>query len=142
MSYWANQSSIGFTWVHREITPTRHKTVSTWDKITHLWYKLDDIRQQYVQYAYDIWGIRLVTLMECENGTRNITTKGDSWKAIWLCQMNTRFHKLPSLYYTDWRFQIEYCAEKMRWGTKFYWPGRIIKGQKCSNYVLDRFLIK
>lgn len=84
----------------------------------------------------------LVTLIECENWQRKINAKWDSGKAIWLCQMNTLYHKLPEMYYTDWRFQIEYCAEKMKGGTPFYWPSRIIKWVKCSTYVRDRFTIK
>lgn len=130
------------TRVETVIIPKANAGYITWKKITHLWYKLDDIRQQYVQYAYDVGWIDLVLLMECENWNRNTTTKWDSGKAIGLCQMNTLYHKLPDMYYQDWMFQVEYCAEKMNWGTKFYWPNRIIKGQKCSSYVLDRFKIE
>lgn len=95
-----------------------------------------------MQYAYDLWGMDLVLTMECENWRRDTQARGDSKKAIWLCQMNTNYHKLPDMYYRDWRFQIEYCAMKRKWGTPFYWPDRIIKGQKCSTYVLDRFKIE
>jgi len=115
---------------------------STGKKITHLWYKIDDIRQQYVQYAYDIGWIDLVLLMECENWQRTTNARGDNGKAIWLCQMNINYHKLPDMYYQDRRFQVEYCANKRKWGTVFYWPQRIIKWQKCSSYVLDRFKIE
>jgi len=95
-----------------------------------------------VQYAYDVGWIDLVLLMECENGRRDTFAKWDSGKAIWLCQMNTIYHKLPDMYYKDWRFQVEYCAEKMKSWTPFYWPSRIIKGQRCSSYVRDRFTIQ
>ena len=111
-------------------------------KITHLGYLSSDIRQQYVQYAYDVGWMDLVTLIECENWQRKTTVKWDSGKAIGLCQMHTSYHKLPDMYYTDRRFQVDYCNGKMEWGTKFYWPSRQIKGMRCSTYVLDRFKIE
>ncbi len=83
----------------------------------------------------------LVLTMECENGQRTTTARGDWGHAIGLCQMNTNYHKLPSEYYTSWQFQVEYCAQKRKTGTVFYWPDRIIKWQACSTYVKDRFLI-
>lgn len=116
--------------------------MSKWNKIIHLWYKLNDIRQEYVQYAYDIWWLDLVLLMECENGMWNISTKWDWWHAIWLCQINDIYHDIPKMYYTDRRFQIEYCAQKMKQWTPFYWSTRNIKWQRCSDYVKDRFVMK
>ena len=35
-------------------------------KITHKWFATWDGRQQMVQYAYEIWGMDLVTLIEWE----------------------------------------------------------------------------
>jgi len=134
--YWNRNRKYGFieapkpqaTRVETVIIPKLNIEYATWKKITHLWYLSSDIRQQYVQYAYDVGWIDLVLLIECENGRRDTFAKWDSGKAIGLCQMNTIYHKLPDMYYQDWMFQVEYCTEKMNWGTKFYWPNRIIKG--------------
>ena len=109
--------------------------------IWHEWFAKDDIRQKYIQYAYKLWWLDLVTLMECENGNWNIKAKWDSWKAYWLCQMNTRYHKLPQAYYDTWQVQVELCYQKWKSWTKFYGPSRIIKWQRCSEFVKNRFTI-
>lgn len=109
--------------------------------IVHKWFSTEDIRQKYVQYAYKLWGIDFVTMMECENGNWNIKAVWDGGHAFWLCQMNTNYHKLPEWYKDTWQVQVEYCYQKWSTGTKFYWPTRIIKKQKCKDYVLDRFII-
>ena len=109
--------------------------------IVHKWFGAEDIRQKYVQYAYKLWGIDFVTMLECENGNWSLKAVWDGGKAFGLCQMNTRYHKLPEGYMDVWQVQIEYCYEKWSTGTKFYWPTRRIKGQRCSSYVLDRFII-
>ena len=72
----------------------------TWT-LVHKWFARDDIKQKYVQYAYKLWGMDFVKLIECENGNRNINAIWDSWKAFWLCQINTRYHKLPNEYKFD-----------------------------------------
>lgn len=92
-----------------------------------------------VQKAYELWWFDLVKLIECENGNWNPFAVWDWWHAFWLCQMNDRFHNIPQEYFDDWWYQIEYCANKMKWGTRFYGPDRIIKWVKCSDYVVYRF---
>lgn len=100
------------------------------------WSMVHDI----VTYAYKLWGYEFMAVLECENGTYWLDTRWDNGHAHWLCQMNDRYHKdIPSNYTTDWRVAVEYCYQKWKWGTKFYWPWRMIKGQRCSNYVKDRF---
>ena len=94
-----------------------------------------------VQYAYKLWGMDFVTMIECENWNWNIKAIWDGGHAFGLCQMNTNYHKLPEWYKDIWQVQVEYCYKKWSTGTKFYWPSRKIKGQTCSNYVLDRFEI-
>ena len=111
----------------------------SWWRIIHEWFDYNDIRQQYVNYAYKLWWWDLVYLMECENGNWSIYTRWDSGKAFWLCQMNTNYHKLPEDYYTTWQVQVELCYQKWKEWTKFYWPSRIVKGKRCSEYVKDRF---
>lgn len=120
--------------------PLDYGMVST-TKITHTGYSPDNERQLMVQRAYDLWWLDFVLMIECESWF-NPRAKWDSWKAHWLCQMNTRWHRLPQQYYNDREYQIEYCYQKWIGGTKFYWPTRKIKGQLCKNYVLDRFIIK
>jgi hypothetical protein len=96
-----------------------------------------------VQYAYEYtsWDMDFIYMMECESWMKP-TNKWDSWKAYGLCQMNSNYHKIPQEYYDDWKYQVEYCYEKYKGWTKFYWPSRMIKGKRCSDYVKDRFLIQ
>ena len=113
----------------------------TWTLI-HKWFSENDIKQKYVQYAYKLWWMDFVKLLECENWNWDINAVWDSWKAFWLCQMNTNYHKLPEDYKTNWVVQIEYCYKKYSQGTKFYGPNRVIRWVKCSSYVNDRFILK
>ena len=116
-------------------------------KIRHKWYAEDSIVQDYVNYAYNLWGIDFVKLIECENGQRNPDRKvrDRAGYAYWLCQMNEGHHKIPEEYWKDgkwnWHYQIDYCFAKWKEWTPFYWPSRIIKWKKCANYVSDRFTI-
>jgi hypothetical protein len=107
--------------------------------LIHKWFKRDDPKQKMVAYAYKLWWMDFVKLIECENWNRNIKAVWDSGKAFWLCQMNTNYHKLPEDYYTTWQVQVELCYQKWKEWTKFYWPSRIVKGKRCSEYVKDRF---
>lgn len=123
--------------------------IPSWKKITHKWYTKDDYRQQIIQETYDIWWIRQVILQECESGMNPLNV-WDKWAAYWLCQMNSNYHAIPSEYYKDRQFQIEYCNHKMLWWTKFYWPDRKMYADKaktiylwlCKDVVLSRFIIE
>lgn len=134
----------------KEIRKAASETETAWTSevientipIVHKWFDTSDIRQKYVQYAYKLWGMDFVTMLECENGNWNIKAIWDGWHAFWLCQMNTNYHKLPEWYKDTWQIQIEYCYQKRSTWTRFYWPTRIIKWQRCSNYVLDRFILQ
>jgi hypothetical protein len=110
--------------------------------IIHKWYESGDYRQEYVQYAYKLGWLDFVLLLECENGLRDLNAIGDKWHAHWLCQMNDLYHNIPKEYFNSRQYQIEYCYEKYKWWTKFYGPSRIIRWQRCSSYVLDRFIIQ
>ena len=114
---------------------------STTEQIEHVWYSSDDYRQAIVQRAYEIWGMDFVIMLECESWF-NPYARWDSGRAYGLCQMNTRWHKLPQEYHDSWEYQVEYCYQKWIGGTKFYWPNRKINNQTCKNYVLDRFIIE
>ena len=92
-----------------------------------------------VQYAYDVGWFDLVKLIECENGRRDTFAIGDYWHAHWLCQANDRFHNIPSEYWQDWKYQINYCNQLKDNGVPFYWPTRMIKWQYCYVYVESRF---
>lgn len=128
-------------------------TVSSWDKwvkenstwwiesiLRHTWFSDGDIRQTYVNYAYKLWGMDLVTTMECENWNWDIKAVWDGWHAFGLCQMNDYYHNIPTEYFNDWIVQVEYCAKKRAWWTLFYWPWRIVKWQRCADYVKNRFI--
>ena len=110
--------------------------------LIHKWFKRDDPKQKMVAYAYKLWWMDFVKLIECENWNWNIKAVWDSGKAFWLCQMNTNYHKLPTEYKTNWVVQVEYCYKKRKSWTKFYWPSRIVKWVKCSTYVKDRFILE
>ena len=119
-------------------------------KIIHKWFAEDSPVQLYVQYAYEIWGMDLVTTIECENGTWNMyrqSTVVKNWKreeSYWFCQISQVYH--PEIVNTDefwnnWRRQLEKCNELMKWWTAFYGRDRKIKWVKCSTYVKDRFIL-
>lgn len=105
--------------------------------IEHKWFSKDSPVQDYVEYAYLVWGMELVTLIECENWQWN-PNRISKTNDYWLCGINPRWHKLPDNW-SDPFTQIWYCNEKYRWWTKFYWPNRKIKWIPCKDYVKDRF---
>lgn len=109
--------------------------------IQHSGFSSEDKRQLMVQKAYNLWGLDFVLMLECENGNRNPKAVWDGGHSYGLCQMNNRWHNIPSEYYNDWKFQLEYCYKKWNTWTKFYWPSRNIHGTKCSTYVRDRFIL-
>lgn len=113
----------------------------TWTLI-HKWFKEDDEKQKMVAYAYKLWWMDFVKLIECENWNRNIHAIGDWWYAFWLCQINVNYHKLPEWFKENRQTQVEYCYDKFLQGTKFYGPSRLIKWVKCSKYVENRFILK
>ena len=123
-------------------TETQEKPTETAGSIVHKWFQTDDERQEMINYAYKLWWIDFVKMIECENWNWSISAVGDNWKAFWLCQINTNYHKLPEWYKEDWKLQIETCYDKWKNGTKFYWPSRIVKGQRCSSYVSSRFILQ
>jgi hypothetical protein len=103
----------------------------------------DDIRQSYIQYAYEVWGMDHVILIECENNSWNLSWKWDWWDSIWLCQINHRWHKPPIEFYTDYVVQVDYCLEKRMWWTLFYAPERKNKEWvMCMHYAKERFIFK
>ena len=84
-----------------------------------------------------------MAVLECENGSYQLDSVWDHGHARGLCQMNDRWHKdIPADYTTNRVVAVEYCYRKWKNGTKFYWPSRIIKGQRCSNYVKNRFIFE
>lgn len=109
-------------------------------KIIHLGFPTGDYRQKIIQEAYDLWGLEFVSLIECENGQWLTGAVGDYGKSFGLCQLNTRWHKEPlSSGWNDWRNQLSVCFSKQKWGTKFYWPSRLIWGKRCWEVVKTRF---
>lgn len=132
--------SICFTGIQCD-KPLDYWMVSTTNQIEHIGYSPDDERQEMVQKAYDLWGLDFVTMIECESGF-NPKARGDSWRSYGLCQMNSRWHKIPQEYYNSWEYQIDYCYQKRKGWTKFYWPQRKIHGQACKDYVKSRFIFK
>ena len=124
--------------------------VSTWPiqsllKIVgHKWFWTWDIRQEYIKYAFEVWGYNLVALMECENWTWGLTRRWDHWLAYGLWQVQLyRFKQIDrERFLTDWKYQIEQVRELRKNWVPFYGPTRIIKGKKCYEYVENRFLYK
>lgn len=110
--------------------------------IHHSGFSSEDRRQAAVQYAYDLGGIDFVLMLECENGNRNPEARWDHGHAWGLCQMNDRYHNIPSGYYGNRQFQLDYCYQKWSTGTKFYWPQRKIKWQACKEFVRKRFILE
>ena len=113
------------------------------ESITHNWYATDSVVQDYVNYAYDIWGIDFVKLIECENGAWD-PNKVSRTHDHWLCQLNYKYNKkfINSSDFSDPYKQLDYCYEKYKSNPKLrYWPDRKIHGEKCIDYVDDRFSI-
>lgn len=119
-------------------------------KIKHSGFSEDSIVQQYVQYAYEIWWMDLVTLIDCENWQRNMYRQSEvvkNWKrekSFWLCQISQVHH--PKIvnndkFWNDWKWQLDRCNDLMKNWTPFYWRNRIVKGKKCSDYVKNRFIL-
>ena len=118
------------------------ETPSVTQKIQHLGFAPDDYRQEIVAEAYNLWGLDFISMIECENGSRDPTARGDWGQSYGLCQLNTRRHKEPlSPERKDWRNQISICYSKCKAGTKFYWPQRLIWGKRCSEVAKKRFMV-
>lgn len=110
------------------------------ERIMHSGFSPDDPRQRMVAEAYDLWGLEFVSLIECENGLRNPKAVWDGGKSFWLCQLNIRRHGEPlEEERNDRTYQISICYQKWRWGTKFYWPQRLIWGKRCWEVAKKRF---
>ena len=108
-------------------------------RIVHNWYSQDSIVQKIVNYAWKLWGWDFVAVLECE-ASYGLNQLWDGWHAHGICQINDRYHKdIPAEYTTNWVVAVEYCYQKRSSWTKFYWPGRMIKWVRCSEYVKDRF---
>lgn len=109
-------------------------------EIYHSGFTRDDPRQRMVWEAYDLGGLEFVSLIECENGLRNPKAVWDGGMSFWLCQLNIRRHGEPlEEERNNWRNQLSTCYSKRKWGTKFYWPQRLIGGRKCWEAVKKRF---
>ena len=109
-------------------------------RIMHSGFSPDDPRQRMVAEAYDLWGLDFVSLIECENGLRNPKAVWDGGKSFWLCQLNIRRHGEPLE--EEWNnrtYQLSICYSKRKWGTKFYWPQRLIWGKRCWEIAKKRF---
>ena len=108
--------------------------------LTHLWFSEESYVQNIVNYAYKLWGMDFVLMLECENGSYKLDATGDRWRSRWLCMVNDRWHKdIPADYTTNWVVAVEYCYHKWSNHTKFYWPNRKVKWMKCKDYVRNRF---
>ena len=134
----------------QELTTWDYITLNSWETITledelsiwHAGFSTGDSRQDIVQEAYQLGGLDFVSLIECENGQWLTWAVGDWGKAYGLCQLNTRRHKEPlAPEWKDWRNQLSICYSKRKWGTKFYWPQRLIWGKRCSEVARKRFMV-
>ena len=109
--------------------------------IVHNWYATDSVIQDYANYAYEIWGMDFVKLIECENWRRD-PNRVSQTHDHWLCQLHYSYNKdfIDSPDFKDPYKQLDYCYEKYKTNPKLrYWPDRRIKWKKCSEYVSNRF---
>ena len=108
--------------------------------VLHSGFLPSDPRQEIVVEAYRLWGLDFISMIECENGSRDPTARGDWGKAYGLCQLNTRRHKEPlAPEWKDRTYQLSICYQKRRAGTKFYGPQRKIRGKRCWEIAKKRF---
>ena len=109
--------------------------------LVHKWYSYGDKMQDYVNYAYHLWWIEFVKLIECENGRRDpkrVSKTNDRG----LCQLNYKYNKkfINSPDFADPYKQLDYCYEKYKINPNLrYWPKRRVEGKRCSDYVSNRF---
>lgn len=125
-------------------------------KITHKGFAKDSIVQQYVQYAYEIGWMDLVTILECENWLRDMYRQSSvvrNWKreeSYWFCQIHR-----PSqpdivdnpLFRSDYKWQLDRCKEIRDrelndWRIRFNAEKRKIKWVLCPKYVESRFILE
>ena len=130
------------TWDYIILNSWETFTIEEEPSIWHSGFLSGDYRQEIVQEAYQLGGLDFVSLIECENGQWLTWAVGDWGKAYGLCQLNTRRHKEPlAPEWKDWRNQLSVCYSKWKWGTKFYWPQRLIWGKRCSEVARKRFMV-
>ena len=122
--------------VNKEIEQQRLQEI-----MVHNGYSYGSAIQDYVNYAYHLWWIEFVKLIECENcrwDPKRISKTNDRG----LCQLNYKYNKkfINSPDFADPYKQLDYCYEKYKINPKlWYWPNRKIEGKKCSDYVSNRF---
>ena len=132
---------LAFSTLPVEEVQPRVRTEVQQESITHNWYATDSVIQDYVNYAYELWGIDFVKLIECENGRwdpKRVSKTHDHG----LCQLHYGYNKkfIDSPEFKDPYKQLDYCYEKYKTNPELrYWPDRKINGEKCSDYVDDRF---
>lgn len=125
--------------VQSGVSENNLQTKRNW-QITHLGFSDESYVQNVVNYAYKLWGMDFVYVLECENGSYRLDATSDRGHSRGLCMVNNRWHKdIPWNYTTSWVVAVEYCYQKWSNHTKFYWPNRKIKWMKCKDYVKNRF---
>lgn len=128
---------FSLTWVILSVESPR-------EILYHRGFAEEDIRQAYVHYAYDLGWLEFVKTIECENGTRD-QNKISKTKDYGICQLNFRYNRdfiLSKNYYNIFS-QIDYCYEKRKINPKLWnGPDRKIQGQRCADYVSNRFYLK
>lgn len=108
--------------------------------VLHSGFLPSDPRQEIVAEAYRLWGMDFLVLLDCENGSRDPTARGDWGKAYGLCQLNIRRHgELLEEERNKREYQLSVCYSKRKAGTKFYGPQRKIRGKSCSEVAKKRF---
>lgn len=128
------------TWDYIILNSGETFTIEEEPSIWHSGFLSGDYRQEIVQEAYQLGGLEFVSLIECENGLRNPKAVWDNGMSFWLCQLNIRRHGEPlEEERNDRTYQLSVCYQKRKWGTKFYWPQRLIWGKRCWKVVKDRF---
>ena len=134
---------LAFSTLPVEEVQPRVRTEVQQESITHNWYATDSVIQDYVNYAYEIWGIDFVKMIECENGRWDPNRVSETHDH-WLCQLHYSYNKkfINSPEFKDPYKQLDYCYEKYKTNPDLrYWPDRKINGKKCADYVDDRFEI-
>ena len=134
---------LAFSTLPVEDVQPKVRPVVQQESITHKWYATDSVIQDYVNYAYEIWGIDFVKMIECENGRWDPNRVSETHDH-WLCQLHYSYNKkfINSPEFKDPYKQLDYCYEKYKTNPDLrYWPDRKIDGKKCADYVDDRFEI-
>lgn len=123
------------------ITEDRDSTAIQGKLIIPKWFPEDSLATKYATYEWEIsnWDKRFLLKLKTENWWYNINQQSNVWtnwkrEDSWgLCQLHRKRHSKivdDPRFFTDYKWHIEQCYNKYKWGTKFYWQSEWLSFDK------------